>query len=34
MLNDFDLTGSDALNVQLQNGGSMVLFDNASTAMP
>ena len=34
MLNDMDLAGSDALDVQMQNTGSMVLFNSASTAMP
>ena len=34
LLDDVDLAGGDALGVQLQNSGSMVLFDSASTVMP
>ena len=34
VLDDFDLAGGNALGVQLLNGGSMVLFDSASTAAP
>ena len=32
VLDDGDLAGGDALSVQLQNGGSMVLFNSSSTA--
>ena len=34
VLDDVDLAGGDALGVQLQNSGSTVFFDSASTAMP
>ena len=30
VLDDFDLAGGDALSVQQQNGGSMVLFDSVA----
>ena len=32
MLDDIEFTGRDALGVQLQNGGSSVLFDRGAAA--